>query len=102
MLEVTDKDFDKEVLNSDKPVIVDLWAPWCGPCKAAEPVMKKLSETRKDIKVCKVNVDDNMNIISKYNVRSVPTFLTFKSGELQDVLVGFSSERDILNLLDRM
>ena len=81
-IEVTDDSFDKEVLQSDKPVIVDFWAEWCGPCRMLGPRFEELSNEMKDIKFCKLNVDDNQETAAKFGIRSIPTMLMFKSGKL--------------------
>ena len=86
---VTDSDFDNEVLQSDKPVVVDFWAEWCGPCKQLSPVVDELAEDMKDsIKVVKVNIDDAPEAPTKYGVRGVPTLMIFKGGQVVDTRVG--------------
>ena len=86
---VTDSDFENEVLQSDKPVVVDFWAEWCGPCKQLSPVVDELAEDMKDsIKVVKVNIDDAPEAPTKYGVRGVPTLMIFKGGQVVDTRVG--------------
>lgn len=80
--------FDNEVLNSDKPVLVDFWAEWCGPCKMQGPVLKDFAEKHPEYKVCKLNVDDEETLSDKYNVVSIPMLAVFKSGELVKTEVG--------------
>lgn len=99
MLEVTDATFDEEVLKSSEPVVVDLWAPWCGPCKSMGAVIDELSTKRPEIKFVKVNVDENFQISSNYNVRSIPTIMTFKNGELVDILSGFRGKSSVEDML---
>ena len=85
----TDDNFESEVLKSDKPVLVDFWASWCGPCKAIGPVVEEIAEQFKDnIKVMKLNVDDNQKTSVNYAVRSIPTLILFKEGKVLDTLIG--------------
>jgi len=94
--EIKDQDFDQEVLKSSLPVVVDFWAPWCGPCKQIAPIVEKLSEEYKDkLKFCKVNVDENHDTASKYHVMSIPTLIFFKKGELVGQTVGGVSEKTL-------
>ena len=86
--EVNDDNFEQEVLKSDKPVIVDFWAEWCGPCRVLGPRFEELSGEMKSIKFCKVNVDENQETSGKYGVRSIPTMLMFKKGEVVGNIVG--------------
>lgn len=89
LVHVNDGNFEKEVLKSDKPVLVDLWAPWCGPCIAIGPIVKELAEEYKDkIKVAKLNVDDSPKTAMSHGVRSIPTLMLFKDGKLEDTLIG--------------
>ncbi|MEM7650716.1 MAG: thioredoxin [Pseudomonadota bacterium] len=86
---VTDTNFEDEVLQSDKPVVVDFWAEWCGPCKQLSPVVDELAEDMKDaVKVVKVNIDDAPEAPTKYGVRGVPTLMIFKDGQVVDTRVG--------------
>jgi len=85
----TDDNFEGEVLKSDKPVLVDFWAPWCGPCKAIGPVVEELAEKFNDsVKMMKLNVDENQKTAVNYGVRSIPTLILFKEGKVFDTLVG--------------
>ncbi|VAW17777.1 Thioredoxin [hydrothermal vent metagenome] len=88
-IKVTDADFDKEVLKSDIPVLVDFWAEWCGPCKAIGPMLEELSsDLDGKVKIAKLNIDENQNTTIKFGVRSIPTMILFKGGEAVDIKVG--------------
>jgi thioredoxin 1 len=85
----TDDNFEGEVLKSDKPVLIDFWASWCGPCKAIGPVVEEIAEQLKDsVKVMKLNVDENKKTALDYGVRSIPTLILFKDGKVLDTLIG--------------
>ena len=91
--ELDSNTFESAVNNSPVPVVVDFWAPWCGPCKAIAPILEELAEELGDrAKICKVNVDNNSDIAGKYEIRAIPTILVFKSGELADTIVGLTSK----------
>jgi len=95
-LDISDQDFDKEVLKSDNPVIVDFWAPWCGPCKAMSPVVDEIAgEMGGKLKVVKVNIEDNPNSPTQYGVRGVPTLMVFKGGQVIDTRVGGMSKSQL-------
>ena len=86
--EVTDINFQAEVLESDKPVLVDFWAPWCGPCRIVAPHLEELAGEREDLRVVKLNVDENPQTSSRYNVMSIPTILLFKNGQVAHQIIG--------------
>ena len=87
--QVTDESFDREVLKAELPVLIDFWAPWCGPCKAIAPVVDELAkEYAGKLKVVKMNVDDNPQTPSKYGVRGIPNLILFKGGQVKDQIVG--------------
>lgn len=100
VLEVSDATFEKEVLHSEIPVLVDFWAVWCGPCQIVAPFVENIAESHKGkLKVVKLNVDENMTTSSKYGVMSIPTLLLFKRGEVQETVVGALPQDKILERL---
>ena len=99
-LNITSANFKSEVLESDKPVIVDFWATWCGPCRMLGPVVEELAEEHPEIKVCKVNVDDEPDLAQQYGVMSIPFVASFKGGQLHKSSVGVQPKESLLALLD--
>ena len=93
---VTDDNFEVEVLNADKHVVVDFWAEWCGPCKMMSPIIDELAEELGEkIKVAKVNIDDNPNTPTQYGVRGIPTFMIFKDGQVAETKVGGMTKQQL-------
>ena len=86
--EVTDNNFQAEVLENDKPVLVDFWAPWCGPCRVIAPSLEEIAEEREDVRIVKLNVDDNQETAARYQVMSIPTLILFKGGEPAHQIIG--------------
>ena len=102
-LEITDSNFEETVLNSDKPVLVDFWAAWCGPCRMVGPIIDELSEEYEGKAVVgKVDIDSNQQYAAQFGVRNIPTVLVFKNGELVDRKVGVSSKNDYAQALDSL
>ena len=99
VLSVTSEAFEKEVINSDKPVLVDFYADWCGPCRMLGPVLEQLAADRPDVTVAKVDVDENMSLAAAYGVESIPMLLVFKNGQLVNKSIGFVSQPEIEKLL---
>lgn len=101
-IELTADNFEDEVVNSDIPVIVDLWAPWCGPCKAISPILDKLAvEFDGKVKVAKCNVDNERELAQAFNVQSIPMVITMKGRDVQDVTVGFRGESPIREMFEK-
>ena len=99
---VTDSSFDQEVLESELPVLVDFWAPWCGPCRMVAPVVQEIAtQYSGQVKVVKVNTDENPNVASKYGIRSIPTLMIFKGGQRVDLVVGAVPKTTLANTLDK-
>jgi len=101
-MKLTDATFDKEVLKSDKPVLIDFWAPWCGPCRMVAPIIDALAGGYDGkAKIAKVNVDENPQISQRFRIRSIPTLMIFKGGELKETAVGAYPKAALAQLLDR-
>ncbi len=99
-LHITKENFDSEVLQSDKPVLVDFWATWCGPCQMLLPVIEELSAEVTDAKICKINVDEQRELAMKYNIMTIPTLLVIKDGKVVSTSVGVKPKSAILGMLN--
>ena len=101
-IQVTDGNFDQEVIKSTLPVLVDFWAPWCGPCRAMGPVIDELAnEYTGQVKVTKMNVDENPSTPSKYGIRAIPTLILFKGGEVVEQIIGAVSKSSIKEMVSQ-
>jgi thioredoxin 1 len=102
LIHVNDIDFEKEILKSEQPALVDFWAPWCGPCKAIGPIVEELAGSYADrVKMAKMNVDDNPKTSAAYGIRSIPTILLFKGGKVLDTLIGLVSKERLEDFIKK-
>ena len=98
-INITNQNFNEEVIKSDKPVLIDFWASWCGPCRMIAPIVEEIAEERSDIKVGKVNVDDEPELATQFGIMSIPTLVVMKDGELVNKLVGVRPKNQILEMI---
>ena len=100
-LDITQANFNELVMNIGKPILLDFWAPWCGPCKQIAPIVEQIAAEREDIIVGKVNVDEEMDLAREFRIMSIPTLVVVKGGEVSAKAVGFRSKEEILALLSK-
>lgn len=98
-LNINKNNFQDEVINSDKPVLLDFWAPWCGPCRMVGPVIEEIAKERSDIKVCKVNVDEQPELANRFSVMSIPTLVVMKNGKIVNQATGARPKSAILAMV---
>jgi len=99
VLHITKETFESEVLSSDKPVLLDFWASWCGPCRMVGPILDEIAAERSDIKVCKVNVDDEPDLAAQFRIMSIPTLMVVKDGKVVNQALGARPKAQILAML---
>ena len=99
-LHITKENFENEVLKSDKPVLVDFWAAWCGPCQMLLPVIEELSNEVSNAKICKVNVDDQPELAAQFKIMTIPTLLVIKDGQVDSTSIGVKSKKAIVEMLN--
>ena len=103
VLKVSNENYKEEVLDSEKTVLVDFYADWCGPCKMMAPVVEEISEELQDkVKVCKINVDENQDLAMQYGIMSIPTLVFIKNGKLEKTLVGLRDKQELISVLEQM
>lgn len=100
VVNITNANFKEEVLDSDKKVLVDFWAPWCGPCRMVSPIVEEIAEENAAIKVAKVNIDEQPQLAAQYGVMSIPTLIVFENGDIADKAVGARNKTFILQMLE--
>lgn len=102
-IHLTDTTFESEVIKSDKPVLVDFWAPWCGPCRMMSPIVEELAkEYNGKAKICKMNTDENPQMAQEYSISAIPTLLFFKDGKVVKEIVGLQSKEELKEILDSL
>ena len=99
---ITLAEYDTEVLNSTTPVLIDFYADWCGPCKMLSPILEEIAETEKDVKILKVDIDENMDLAQKFGIMSVPTLMLFKDGEEYGREIGFKPKEQLKEIIDEL
>lgn len=98
-VKITKNNFEEEVLKSDKPVLLDFWASWCGPCRMVSPTIEEIAQENEDIKVGKINVDEEAELAAKFKIMSIPTLMVLKEGKVTAMSVGVQPKKDILKMI---
>lgn len=100
VIKLTSENFESEVMQSELPVLIDFWAEWCGPCRMQSPIIDEIANSMEGkVKVCKINVDEEVDLASKYNIMSIPTLVILKNGQVINTAVGLHSKEEVLELL---
>lgn len=99
VIKLTKDNFDQEVMQSGKPVLIDFYADWCGPCKMMSPVVEEVSDEMPDVKVCKINIDEEMDLAQRFGVMSIPTFISFNAGEIRGKQIGAVPKSALVDLV---
>ncbi len=103
IIELTDASFDEMVHNSDVPVLIDFWAPWCGPCKMMTPILGELADKyEENVKICKLNTDDARDSAMEFGISAIPTIILFKNGQVEKKWVGLTSQKDLITAIDEL
>ena len=100
IIKITKDNFESEVIKSDKPVLIDFWADWCPPCQMLSPVVEEIAKEMDNVKVCKVNTDDEMMLAQKFSILNIPTLILFKNGKITGKIVGYRPKSDIIALIN--
>ena len=96
VIHVTNESFENEVIRCDRKVLLDFWAPWCGPCRMVGPILDEIAAERPDVKVCKINVDEEMELARKFRIFSIPTLIVMENGQIENKLVGARTKQQLL------
>ena len=99
VIEITKENYETEVLKSDKPVLLDFWAPWCGPCRMVGPIIDQIADEREDIKVGKINVDEQEELAAQFGVMSIPMLVVMENGEITNTSIGYKPKKDVLKII---
>lgn len=98
-IHITRQNFEQEVIQSDRPVLIDFWAPWCGPCRMLSPIIAEIAKEHPEIKVCKVNVDDEIELASAFHVANIPTVIAMRDGKIVNTSIGFRPKEQIVGMI---